>query len=239
MPLTQTQIQYIDNYLIKNGVNYWDVRLELLDHIVLAVEAKMQSDNLGFIEALAQVHHSFGNALKPPRYQDDYYLEKTLYQANNGFQKFTKNKQQELTKRYGKLYRKTLGSFLMSKGFLLEYVLVLLVVLMCYKYSPKIAAILALVIFFIPEIVKFSYTFFKKTYRTALQLQAAYIGSSLWMSLSGLFFMVFNYVTKDLSPKPYYIICVVFVMLFPFLRHGLNVLMGIKEKTASTYKLLQ
>lgn len=239
MPLTQTQIQYIDNYLIKNGVNYWDVRLELLDHIVLAVEAKMQSDNLGFIEALAEVHHNFGNALKPPRYQDDYYLEKTLYQGNNGFQKFTQNKQQELTKRYSKLYRKTLGSFLMSKGFLLEYALVLLVVLMCYKYSPKLAAILALVICFIPEVMKISQTFLKKRNRTALQLQAAYIGSSLWMSLSGLFFMVFNNVTKDLSPKPYYIICVVFVALFPFLRHGLNVLMGIKEKTASTYKLLQ
>ena len=38
MELTKEQIQYIENRLIKDGVKYWDIRIEMLDHIVSDVE---------------------------------------------------------------------------------------------------------------------------------------------------------------------------------------------------------
>jgi len=52
MKLTKDQIQYIDNYLIKNEVKYWDVRLELLDHIALSVEDHMNINGMTFDKAL-------------------------------------------------------------------------------------------------------------------------------------------------------------------------------------------
>lgn len=48
--LTQEQIQFIDNYLKNSGVEYIDVRIEMLDHVASAVEIKMVEDRQGFYE---------------------------------------------------------------------------------------------------------------------------------------------------------------------------------------------
>ncbi len=61
MKLIKEEIQFIEEYLIKNGVKYWDVRLELLDHIVSAVEDRMENKGISFNEALLEVHAEFGN----------------------------------------------------------------------------------------------------------------------------------------------------------------------------------
>lgn len=42
MELTKEQIQYIENRLINEGVNYWDIRIEMLDHIVTDVENQLE-----------------------------------------------------------------------------------------------------------------------------------------------------------------------------------------------------
>ena len=42
MELTKEQIQYIENRLENEGVKYWDIRIEMLDHIVTDVENQMQ-----------------------------------------------------------------------------------------------------------------------------------------------------------------------------------------------------
>jgi hypothetical protein len=41
MQLTKSQLEYIDAVLIKSGVKYWDIRIEMLDHIVFGVEQEM------------------------------------------------------------------------------------------------------------------------------------------------------------------------------------------------------
>ena len=38
MKLTKEQIQFIESYLIEQGVNYWDVRIELIDHLATKLE---------------------------------------------------------------------------------------------------------------------------------------------------------------------------------------------------------
>ena len=63
MKLTKEEIQFIDEYLIKNEVKFWDVRVELLDHIVSAVEDKINNKGVSFNEALLEVHRGFGNQL--------------------------------------------------------------------------------------------------------------------------------------------------------------------------------
>ena len=45
MKLSKEQIQYIDEYLNRSGVQFWDVRLELLDHFSTGIEEKMTNEN--------------------------------------------------------------------------------------------------------------------------------------------------------------------------------------------------
>ncbi|PQJ79854.1 hypothetical protein [Polaribacter porphyrae] len=41
MELTKEQIQQIENRLKKSGLTYWDIRVEILDHLVSEIEAKI------------------------------------------------------------------------------------------------------------------------------------------------------------------------------------------------------
>jgi len=61
MKLSEQQIHYINHYLQRSGLQYWDVRMEILDHIVLAVEERLQTSSLSFEEALVEVVNGFGN----------------------------------------------------------------------------------------------------------------------------------------------------------------------------------
>jgi len=49
--LGQEELEFIDNYLKNSGVEYIDVRLEMLDHVASAVEAKMDIEETEFYEA--------------------------------------------------------------------------------------------------------------------------------------------------------------------------------------------
>lgn len=51
MKLTAENIQFIDNYLKNSEVIYYDIRMEMLDHVATAVEQKIQTENLDFYEA--------------------------------------------------------------------------------------------------------------------------------------------------------------------------------------------
>ena len=48
MKLSKEEILIIDQYLQKNIVSFIDIRYEMLDHIALAVEQKMEFENLDF-----------------------------------------------------------------------------------------------------------------------------------------------------------------------------------------------
>ena len=51
MKLSAENIQFIDNYLKNSEVIYYDIRMEMLDHVATAVEQKMQAENLDFYDA--------------------------------------------------------------------------------------------------------------------------------------------------------------------------------------------
>lgn len=44
MELTKEQIQYINNRLENEGIKYWDIRMEMLDHVVTDVEMKLKTE---------------------------------------------------------------------------------------------------------------------------------------------------------------------------------------------------
>lgn len=45
MELTKEQIQFIDHRLENDGVKYWDIRIEMLDHVVSDVEKNLKPEN--------------------------------------------------------------------------------------------------------------------------------------------------------------------------------------------------
>lgn len=51
MKLTTENIKFIDNYLKNSEVIYYDIRMEMLDHVATAVEQKMEAENLDFYDA--------------------------------------------------------------------------------------------------------------------------------------------------------------------------------------------
>lgn len=58
MELSKEQIQYIDNRLENEGVKYWDIRIELLDHVVSDVEKKL-NENSSESDFKKLTHNSF------------------------------------------------------------------------------------------------------------------------------------------------------------------------------------
>ena len=51
MNLTPENITFIDNYLKNSEVIYYDIRMEMLDHVATAIEQKMNSEQLNFYDA--------------------------------------------------------------------------------------------------------------------------------------------------------------------------------------------
>ena len=45
MELSKEQIQYIDHRLENEGVKYWDIRIEMLDHVISNVEENLTPEN--------------------------------------------------------------------------------------------------------------------------------------------------------------------------------------------------
>lgn len=56
MQLTAKHIKFIDQYLLKMGIDFYDVRLELTDHIATTFEENDDYKNLSFSEAIRKYH---------------------------------------------------------------------------------------------------------------------------------------------------------------------------------------
>lgn len=61
MHLNKEQIELLHQFCKKHGVQYYDVRLEIVDHLAHAIEIKIASEShLTFEQALQNVYASFG-----------------------------------------------------------------------------------------------------------------------------------------------------------------------------------
>lgn len=123
MKLPQNQIQFIEKYLIKNKVKYWDVRMELLDHIATDVQVRIQKGQ-SFEKALEEVHLSFGNTFKSKKLTKDqksWVFTESIYADNSGYKKLMQSKHIELNKSLRKELLKGLLKFFKSPGLLSIY----------------------------------------------------------------------------------------------------------------------
>ncbi|WP_299098130.1 hypothetical protein [uncultured Winogradskyella sp.] len=237
MKLTKQEIQFIDNYLIKNEVKFWDVRIELLDHIVSAVEDKMTNEGISFNEALLDVHRSFGNQFIEFGVSKDKIFEKGLYQSNAGFKKFIRNKQKEIgrknRKRYWVIFRET---FFLQK-FILEYIVFILAIFITYQYKPKAAFMIALLALVVPELLKFKYVF-KKGVRHSLNANMVGLLNTSFLCFQGMFLDFYkDEFTYNGIIDYRYIICF-YVLVYPLVRVSFNLYKEVLNTTKERYKLL-
>ena len=110
MKLTKEQITYIDDYLKHHKVKYWDIRIELLDHIVTNVEALMDK-GISFDDAMIEVHKSFGN--KMTMFWNSG-IEYGIFTNGLGYKSLIEDRGLEINNKYRKLFWKEVGLFFQS-----------------------------------------------------------------------------------------------------------------------------
>lgn len=65
MKLTTEQIDYIEHTLVKNGLDFEDLKFELIDHIASEIEVKMAIEEISFMPAFYSVFDTWKAQLKP------------------------------------------------------------------------------------------------------------------------------------------------------------------------------
>lgn len=81
MKLTKDQIQFIDTYLEKSGITWFDLKLELVDHFVTKIEAILTDQpNLNITEAIHRVKLEFGTkGFRPIIVEKTKHIEKQFF----------------------------------------------------------------------------------------------------------------------------------------------------------------
>ncbi|MFD1292931.1 hypothetical protein ACFQ5N_03690 [Lutibacter holmesii] len=141
MKLTKEQITYIDDYLKHHKVKYWDIRIELLDHIVTNVEALMEK-GISFDKALEEVHISFGNSLK--RFWNSG-IAYGVMENGIGYEKLIDSKRKEIHKKYNRLLFKEIKNFFTTtKTILLSIVVFAMLYFTFIVFKNNILKIIAI-----------------------------------------------------------------------------------------------
>ncbi|WP_179353393.1 hypothetical protein [Winogradskyella vidalii] len=237
MNLTKEEIQFIDNYLIKNEVKYWDVRLELLDHIVSAVEEKIAKEGISFNEALLEVHRGFGNQFIEFGVPKSKIFECGLYQSNIGFKKFTRNKQKEL----GRKYRKMTWNHLIVKfsifKFWLEYLTVIVLFIMLYQFKPELCFPIGLLVLILPTIYSAYYALKDKSTRKSLNFAMATSSAMAVWSLYNLSFYILKDSHENVANMPHGFFVIVTCLFYPMIRATIEVYQNVYKENKKTFNL--
>lgn len=124
MKLSKEQIHFIEEYLIKNKVKFWDVRMELLDHIATDIQVRIQNGQ-SFEKALEEVHLSFGNTFKSKKLSKDqksWIFTKSIYADSSGYKKLIHVKQIALNKSLRRELRLAIIQFFKNPGLVALYI---------------------------------------------------------------------------------------------------------------------
>lgn len=104
--LSEAQIESLHMFCEFHGVKYYDVQIELVDHLASAIETRWENEpNIGFEQALNDVYSAFGVG---------------------GFSKVRMEKEKELRQKYSRLQRKYIGEFFKLPKIILTVAVVLL-----------------------------------------------------------------------------------------------------------------
>lgn len=120
MELTKEQIRFIDHRLENDGVKYWDIRIEMLDHIVSDLEKNLKPENseYEFKEIVQEAFVSLG--------------WKENFNGSN-FEKLNKEGWKNVGKKYQKEYFLEVRNFFKNPKNSIAFILCLLLLFMLSK----------------------------------------------------------------------------------------------------------
>tara|TARA_R110002126_G_scaffold291693_1_gene455360 strand:- start:15238 stop:15894 length:657 start_codon:yes stop_codon:yes gene_type:complete len=212
MELTKQQIQHIENRLIKNGVKYWDIRIEMLDHIVSDVEKRMELGE-NFEDAIQNSFISLG--------------------WKGSFESLIQKRQKQYSKFYNKEINLGFKSFFTSFKSLLSYAILML--LLYFSLEVKIVTksiLISLIVLFL-ALVAYNLFNYKKIFKSA-SLLASF--TFLTMTLSFLnCFLFFPKVFLDVQEQSNIYLSIVILILYPMFYVGYQTFFKKYQKINSIY----
>lgn len=212
MRLTKEQITYINDYLKYHKVKYWDIRIELLDHIVTAVEEKI-AQGVSFDDAMIEVHKSFGNSMKMFWNSG---IEYGIFANGLGYKNLMEDKIKNLHKNYRRLVKQEWILFFKSLNAFIAYGALILFFIFLYNNLPnKIFIIFAFSVPLVQFIVLIFYWFKTRSLKKSAILEISF--SQFSFSIFGLYNLinVFNVFDVDKSKIALFLLIVTIVQL-PF-----------------------
>jgi len=212
MKLSKEQITYIDDYLKHHKVKYWDIRIELLDHIVTTVEERME-EGISFDDAMIEVHKSFGNSMKMFWNSE---IEYGIFANGFGYKSLIEDKRNSLQKNYRRLVKKEWISFFRSFNILIPYAgLVILFVFLYLTLPNKTFAIFA---FSVPliQLIFLLFNWFKtRSLKKSAILEISFSQYSFSIFILYNFINIFNFFDIDKSKIALFLLIVTIFQL-PF-----------------------
>lgn len=222
MELTKQQIKYIDHRLENEGIKYWDIRIELLDHVVSDVEQKLKPENseYEFKELVQESFESLG-------WKENF---------NGGaFEKVFLKRNVLYVKKVRKKYGQEIKSKFTNIFFLLEVFFLWAFLFLIHKNSFFIKLtltfeIIAVVMFLIFFVVK--YQLFKSS-----QLNAVFSFAVIPVSVHNLLIfapqILFDYEKMNLTH-----VAVTLALIIPFLYIGFNFMLKEAKSLQKIYNKL-
>lgn len=216
MQLTKVQIHTIEKALKKHGANYWDLRIELLDHIASLTEKELQTEtdfNIALKNSVAKV-------------------------AGNDLNGLIKNRKNQIAKNYGQLFKKSIKNFYSSpKNAVIIVILILLYIYLYKSVSSVVFKKIAYLSYAIP-IITVMLQLLKDFLKKQIAIHVEHIANIVFLP-----FLILTGLTGIFSEKSTvindfeYIIYFVFSPLcIPITYIGFNLYLKTRKKTLAVYR---
>jgi len=210
MKLTKEQITYIDDYLKHHKVKYWDIRIELLDHIVTSVEEKLAT-GISFDDAMIEVHKSFGNSMKMFWNSG---IEYGIFANGIGFKRLIEDKLKNLHKNYRRLLKKEWILFFKSLKALITFgILILFFIFLYQNLTSKNFSIFAFSIPVVQILVMLLNWYKTRSLKKSAILEISFSRYSFSIFILYNFINIFNFFDVDKTKIVLFLLVVTIVQL--------------------------
>lgn len=176
--LTLEEIDVLYNFCEDQGVRYFDLQIELVDHLAAAIEQEWKvKPKLTFYDALFSIFDKFGAT---------------------GFQKIKSTKEKEMRKKYNRIQWKYIGEFFKLPKIILTILITL--ILFSILQDPILNVWIFRYVFWAYAIsaIVFLIFFYPKKYRLILIPEKSFL---LYSQLK-----MFRNVVLSFSPMPFYVL---------------------------------
>lgn len=240
MKLTKEQVQYIDEYLNRSGVQFWDVRLELLDHFSTGIEEKMTNDEMSFEEALEAISISFGNEVRQGyilNRDNTKWVPAGKFSDGVGFKKLQREKQKQIAKKHAKDYWRQFVNLFVSLKFYIEIALLVLLMVGISEYSEKWALGAGFIWLFYPLFIIIYKLIKGDIPKKSLHINMSMTGLVIWIQMIGFFPNTYKIIYDE--KMSFQLFAWFMIVIFPFLKAGFMRYNAICKEYKEYYDLVQ